>query len=568
MAEEMSAGQAPPRRFDVVRRGYDRAQVDEHLNDLAALVDELRAAAAEAEASTLAIGIDDPEALAQELRRVGEGVASILEAARAAAEGLRTRATTDADNWRMAAEQESASMLDGADEQSKALRGSAWKEGTALLAAAAAEAKAILDAAQQDALFMRAEAERDALRLTSDARRDKDDVLRTARLEAESVLAEARAESDGLLASAHRQAEAAQERARALEDRRSELLKELEATRASIANLEEEIDSRRQELEAPPEEPEPDPDLSHHDMDVGSVKIVSPSKAVTLRPVDTDELVAEIEALRSSGGAATPKQPVETVAVISPPEPQAVPPADTAPEATAPEVAAPVDADQPEPAPAPEVTAPVDTDEPEPAPAPASTLLASDGPVKDEIGSLFAQLRTVEHNGSMPSQPSLLDAVPATETPERRAAEPTEQRATTAPQVSALEDQPEDDIEAARDEQGEPNESLAGRNAALRSIKKLLVELQNETLEALRGDDTWVPPDGFADRFGAPFVELRQDTGQAAASAFASDLEDSVTSAIEHARAAGKGSRAVASQASKVFRLWRSDEAERRVGAL
>jgi hypothetical protein len=50
-----------------------------------------------------------------------------------------------------------------------------------------------------------------------------------------------------------------------------------------------------------------------------------------------------------------------------------------------------------------------------------------------------------------------------------------------------------------------------------------------------------------------------------AGDAFGADLYDAVSSAIDRVRDAGGGEREVAAAASKVFRTWRSDEAERRV---
>ena len=103
-------------------------------------------------------------------------------------------------------------------------------------------------------------------------------------------------------------------------------------------------------------------------------------------------------------------------------------------------------------------------------------------------------------------------------------------------------------------------------------MKRSLVDLQNETLEALRTDDEWVPEESLTDRFDEPFAAFGESVGADSAaesgSAFASDLHDAVTSAIEDERGRGSGSRAVASAASKVFRTWRSDEAERRLRAL
>jgi DivIVA domain-containing protein len=572
MADDVSRSQSRARDFDVVRRGYDRAQVDSFLADLQAQMADLETSVDQAASSSLAVGIDEREALANELHTIGDEVAAVLEAARSAAEGLRKRAAKDAEQWRSEAEAETTEAVRSTREQTQALRASAWNEGSALLNSALAEAKAIRATAQEDALFMRAEAERDALRLTSDARRDKDEALRGARQEAEVILEEARVESEGMLAAAQKAAEAAQERARALEDRRSELLSELEATRASISHLEEEIDSRRQELETPEPEPELFDNRSQHDMDVGSVKIVAPSKAVVLRPVDPDELVADIEAIRASSARALEPKPAETVAVISPPPDLQVPssedqqrpsdggseqdPPDGVPPATEP--APVVAAESPPPSADPEVAT-----EPEPA-TPVVADKGSDGQdaSADEIGSLFAALK------SMP-EPAVQKQQVTTDEPTKAADKDTDDTAPLSSEPAAAELEPEPEPTTG----GTSEVSVLGaRNAALKNVKRSLVDLQNETLESLRTDPDWIPPDDYADRFEPDFSLLADVTGSAGAknlsAAFASDLHDSVLSALEDARSAGKGDRAVAAAASKVFRTWRTDEAERRLQGL
>ncbi|MCZ7533885.1 MAG: DivIVA domain-containing protein [Acidimicrobiia bacterium] len=578
MPDEVSPSQARARQFDVVRRGYDRAQVDTYIEELTSLLDDLESAAVEAKASAIAIGIDDPQALANELGRIGGEVSAILEASRAAAEGLRKRAAKDAEQWRKTAETESAAMLADAVEQSQSMRAAAWNEGTSMLSSAIGAARALLDEAQEDAMFMRAEAERDALRLTSDARREKDEVLRAARLESESIIAEARAESDGVLAAAQKQADAAQDRARALEERRAELLTELETARASISHLEDEIDSRRQALEVTEEPEHFEIEARHSDIDVGSVKIVAPSKAVTLKPVDTDEIVAEVVAMRfaAAEARAAELEPVEpeTVAVISPPQPE------------------------PDPKPEPMVERPAAEQPAPPPPAPPPDVKATD----DDISSLFAKLRD-EGESEVRSQTSDVSTAvlpPGGTDPAEsdqggvRAREPRpEQKSEVSTPVlpSGGTDSAESDQGGVRAREPRPEQEPAAEsrtaetlepapltvvpsihNAALKQVKKVLVELQNETLEALRTDTSWVPSGGFAGRFDEAFVEVADAAGSRSgktdASAFASDLEDAVTTAIEEARTAGKGERAVAAQASKVFRLWRTDEAERRLRSI
>lgn len=556
MADDVTPDQARVRQFDVVRRGYERAQVDTYLEEMSSHLDDLQAAA-EAKASALAVGIDDPEALANELGRIGGEVSAILEAARIAAEGLRKRASKDADKWRKKAESSSSTMVSDAIEQSQSMRAGAWKEGTAMLNAAGVEAQAALASAQEDALFMRAEAERDALRLTSDARRDKEEALRAGQHEAESIIAEARAESDGVLAAAQKQAESAQERARALEDRRSELLSELEATRSSIAHLEEEIDSRRQALEEPPEIEQPiESQRAHHGMDGGSVKIVAPSKAIVLKPVDPDELVAEVQAMRTAADAEVARvaaSETQTIAVIRPPEPADVgePPV---PESASTETSS---ASAPEAAPE------------EPIPTVAGSPAEQQSGSSDEIGSLFARLRDDTTEQPAAATPAKPQAPASSQKVESELEEPATPPAEVAAAPSApLEPVPEPDVS---DAVAVPT-VLPAQNAALKAVKKSLVELQNEALENLRTDETWVPPSGFTGRFREAFGALAEATGgdsaTTSADAFASDLEDAVASAIQDARAAGKGSRAVASAASKIFRMWRTDEAERRLQSI
>jgi hypothetical protein len=422
-----------------------------------------------------------------------------------------------------------------------------------MLTSAEAESHSVLETAQEESLFMRAEAERDALRLTSDAKRDKEELLRVARLDADTIIEEARTESDGVLAAADKQAEAAQERARALEDRRSELLSELEATRTSISQLEEEIDSRRQALETPDPVPEPEPDVrTHHHVDSGSVKIVAPSKVVTLRPVDTDEFVADVEAIRSANMSkaeeAAPKEEVATVAVIAPPPLREV-----------------IDVEP--------------VEEPEPVAQEVVTQPPNDsaGGSADEISSLFAKLRDdTDEQPAVAAEMDEADEVPVAEPepvapskpkPKRKAAAVPKANDAGTTQTAETATTTSDQDAAAK-----PSGPLAAQNAALKAVKRSLVDLQNETLEALRTDETWIPEEGFTDRFGEPFeaygASLGVDSAADSGSAFASDLQDAVTSAIADERGHGSGSRAVASAASKVFRTWRSDEAERRLLAL
>ncbi|GMQ94253.1 MAG: hypothetical protein BMS9Abin12_1739 [Acidimicrobiia bacterium] len=531
MADDVSPSKIRARGFEVVRRGYDRAAIDTYLSSLADEIERLSGKLEDRTAKELKVGLDDPGALALELGAIGGEVASILEAARAAADGMRSRAAADVDQWRSSTESETQRILTDTTEQSQSMRAAAWNEGSSMLSSALAQAKSLVDAAREDALFIRAEAEREAIRLTGDAKRDREESIRTARMEAEQLLNVARNESDGILAAANRQAEQAQERARVLEDRRTELLTELESARASIGHLEEEIESKRLALETPEIVPEDDVDaLSHHRVDGGSVRIVAPSRSMTLKPVDAEELVADVVALRTGktleAEQATPTHQTETVTVIAPPQPPTV--EEIEPESTDEEsVAVPV--------------------EPEP----------KESVSGDEIGSLFASLRD---NSSYSLQ-------------EGRAGVGSEEDSEPASPTKG--DQPDiesESVSPVEDEEPEvPHAKLIPlQNSALKDIKRSLVDLQNDALEHLRTDVGWVPSRTFTNRFKAPFSELAMEiTGSkddgGAAKLFNVDLHGAVTGAIGKARDAGAGERQVASSVSRVFRMWRADEAERRV---
>jgi len=523
MADDVTPSDVKARRFEMARRGYDRSQVDAYLSSLADDIEQLNARLEQRKTNELKVGLDDPEALALELGAIGTEVASILETARAAADGMRRRATEDVTAWRTTTERETRELSADATEQSQSMRAAAWNEGSSMLSSSLAEAKSLVDVAKEDALFIRAEAEREAIRLTGDAKRDRDELIRGARLESEEMIESARRESDGMLAVASQQAEQAQERARALEDRRAELLAELESTRESISNLEEEIDSRRQELETPDPtiEPAPDP-RSHHTMDSGSVRIVAHSKSVTLKPVDAEELVADVVALRS-GAAVDPVEDESTPEVAAEPETVAV-------------IAPP----------------PVEETEPDLQPVP-------DEPASDEIGSLFASLREGTTDVSAPKVDEPVVEQDTSETPV------VEEPVVETPPVE--EEAPEPDPD--------PDSSDATlipiQNVALKDVKRQLVDLQNDALEHLRTDDEWLPTKAFTNKFKTPFGDLAiaitgsKADGNDAAKEFSTDLHAAVSSAISKGRESGAGDRQVASSASRVFRMWRADESERRV---
>jgi hypothetical protein len=131
---------------------------------------------------------------------------------------------------------------------------------------------------------------------------------------------------------------------------------------------------------------------------------------------------------------------------------------------------------------------------------------------------------------------------------------------------------------------------LPVQNRALRSVKRSLVEAQNQALEDLRLVDGWEPDEsivrgeisdalavlaresmvaGFA--AAAEMMDTTEtpqpdnvDAGDPS-SEFAGALIEAARGSVVRSRGAGAGHREIASALSRVFRSWRTDEAERRV---
>ncbi|MEA3509837.1 MAG: hypothetical protein U9R51_00230, partial [Actinomycetota bacterium] len=131
---------------------------------------------------------------------------------------------------------------------------------------------------------------------------------------------------------------------------------------------------------------------------------------------------------------------------------------------------------------------------------------------------------------------------------------------------------------------------LPVQNRALRSVKRSLVEAQNQALEDLRLVEGWEPDENIvAVEVAEALAVLARESmvaGFAAAaemmdttetpqpdsvdpgdpsSEFGKALIEAAQGSVARSRGAGAGHREVASALSRVFRSWRTDEAERRV---
>jgi DivIVA domain-containing protein len=177
-------------QFRSVLRGYDTAQVDQHVNDLTQA-----AAAARREAGDLSIQVTKLEAAQQQLRSDLEGQAAKARALEE--EQKKAAAPTYADLG-----QRIGSMLQLADEEGNELRVRAQADAEAHHALADESARGTRESADVYAKETRSAADADAARILEDARRRADSILDDAdrqatarREEAEAVYERARAKS-------------------------------------------------------------------------------------------------------------------------------------------------------------------------------------------------------------------------------------------------------------------------------------------------------------------------------------------------------------------------------------
>lgn len=592
MAVELTPSDIRARKFRNSRRGYDRAEVTEFLGAVADRLGHLEAEMATSRQRLTQLGITKLPDLKAEMDDLGAEVQTVLDAAMSAAEGLRGRAHSDA-----------AELMSEAQDVSTAARSDAWDAGTELLMQADATAEQMITEAKEDALFIRAEAEREAKRLVADAKRQADESARSARDDGERIIVLAKAESEAILEDARQAAEKAQERARALENRRSELLGELEAAESAI-----------REIESPKTPPTPDPDVGirviasdsddriHWPENDGAVRILRPVDAagnVLEEPeaIDAEEMAAEVAQMRSGvtlpqGSDDEAEPPVEEldigsdgfddseVKVLPPqPDPEPEPDPELEPDPVGKSVPDPEPEAEPDPEPELEPDPVVESvpdpepdaePDPEPEPVPSATGIQPQDVPAPEIDDLFAKLRA-------PAQSDLVEEVAAPEVTAKEEPEP----------------QPQDTRVAAG---SEPTHAFDRRervllpieNVGLRGLKRSIVELQNRVLEELRtSDGQWrlgrefvvqmmgddldaVLTDSYraghaaaAESVGAKEPQVTGGPEQGAAEAFTVDLHADVQNVIE--REAGVGNRQVSSDVRRVFRSWRTDEAERHV---
>jgi DivIVA domain-containing protein len=543
MARELTPDEIRNIEFSTTFRGLDRSEVQAALDVVAHRLEELDAETQKLKAQLAETPRKDMES---ELENVGREVSVILQAAREAAVSMRERASLDAARWRSESMEEAETARKEAAADAEALRHDAWVTGSDLLEQSAANAEAMRATAERDVLTVMGEAEREAHRLTSGARREAEDLIRNANMEAEKLVSDATKRRDEIIDRANREAATAQERTRALERRRDELLEELENVRSTLTRLEGSLDERREAL-----------DLTQN-LEPSNVRVVHPP-AEAKQQWELGETVRVVPPEgHTEPDVELADEVSEQVAKIQQPQPPAEPD---------------VTAQQPSRAtrqvseePATEAAEPT-TEQPETSHAQALEPRQEEHEEKAEDGleALFASLR----GGGDTVAPS---------PPQVGAQEPVDSR-----DKDVSDEPPEDDGTdwiAVRD-----SRLLPITNRALRGVKKVITEIQNVALDNLRTTDDWEPNETdiaeslhaelvavWAESFAAGYAVAEEMAGEKlkrpptptshADRDFASDLSSAVVAALQ---GTGDGPRERQSAASRVFRVWRSDEAERRI---
>lgn len=263
------------------RRGYDKRVIDALFAEAARHWRTL-----EAEHKDLRRKVEESgglEFIGREMSEVAREVGAILESAKEAADGMRSRAQRDAEQVEAESTERSAEILEEAEAQAFQMRQDAWETGTEVLFAALDEAAALVAGGKEDALLIRAQAEQESHRLISNGKKEGDDLIRSARYEADRMLNQAREIGQQIIDRASAPLEELEDGKGASEDvegRRRELLAEIEQLRSQRAVEAVDVFETAPEptgRRAPePEVPDPDGiDLS-------------------------DELAAEVERLRGS----------------------------------------------------------------------------------------------------------------------------------------------------------------------------------------------------------------------------------------------------------------------------
>jgi hypothetical protein len=536
--------------------GYDPLEVRAFVSGMKDQVKRL-----EARHATLISGngtLDDRD-LAVVIDSAMGDISRLLEAARIAAKKIRERAEHDASDGLTVATDRARKLLASAESQAFALRKAAWETSTEVLESVKAEGARMRAAAERGALEIIGNAERKAHRKLAAARRDSENAIQMATVESERLLGLARANGQEIIREADARAEETREQVSALEVRHRELLEEMEIFRSKLEGPSAQVEGAQTSTVRVIHHGD-DGAESNADLDLLRTAVALPEDAVMVaraRPVgwadgtdsvrlvripttkarlevDALELADEVARLREEGAAAGTEESEQ--------------PGESAVPGHVRLVHTPAGASR---------TTSADRE---------AAIAGIRGGVPgsrttDELAALFLQLRMKEATTAK---------APAEATTAKAPAE------ASAKKLSPL--------------QRYDRMLLPVTNRALRAVKRQLIDVQREQVEALKEDpEEWRPErsslasylvhvlsvmerEAFerghtaaAEMRGTRPGVLRGEPPTNGSAPFVSALFDDVSATVEDARRAGLGSQEVSSSVSRVYRAWRTDEAERRL---
>ena len=482
-------------------------------------------------------------------------IAEVLEAARGASNKIRERAEHEASDMRAEAAEQAREMLASAESDAIALRKSAWDVSTEALESMKAEGARLRAAAERDALEIIGNAERKAHRKLVASRRDSENAIQAASAESDRLLGLARAKGREILRAAEDRAETVKERVSAMQKRHEELRREVEAFTAKLEG----------------------PTGSSDHNQTSTVRIIPPPEAES----GEDEIAGAFDApLAGASPTASSGENIrrgrtvgwadgtESVRLVEMPtvrasvEVDALELADevarmrrrTTDSVTVTEAGAGEDLEH---SGSGEVRlAGMDSAAPSLSVAekPGDAAGVLEGKTRDDLAALFRELRLSQQTTAKGT---------VSDSPVQRVLSPLEVY---------------------------DRKLLPVTNRALRAVKRQLIDIEKEQVEALAGSTNgWEPePSELAHplihvltvmereaferghTWAAELTDTRlqnpreQVDGQSIES-FVSGLLGEVEGAVHDARSAGETTREVTKALSRVYRLWRTDEAERRL---
>ena len=555
MTEQIPPTQSEELPFSRSIFGYDSMEVRAFIDELNTRLDQL-----EDQQGSLMLrsGSASHEELALVIDSAVGDISEVLEAARIAAKKIRDRAEYEASDSRVTGAEQVRKIVVAAEADAFVLRKSAWDTSTELLESVKAEAARLLLAAKRDSLGVISDAERKAHRRLAAARRDSENAMRAASAECDRLLGLARSNGQEIVRAARDRAQTAHDRAASLESRHQVLMQEVEAFQAKLEG----------------------PSGSSAASETSTVRIVHRGDSDTgqTEGIEDPEASAAVRAFPENGSTVATAQTVgwadgtESVRLVETPT-----------------AVARVEVDA------------LDlTDE-----------AAGIGPGDDGMGTepVTDPYDGGENGGA---EPIRLDRVPSGQprrtgadrelTKTRMWATPADSGATDELAALFLELRMKEATTAGATAEGSGSKRdfsplevydrnlLPVTNRALRAVKRQLIDIESEQLKSLEADpDAWQPArsslapylvhalsvmEREAIERGYTVAGELSDTRLAAprreapspeCQQFISDLLDEVVTTVGEGRGAGRTSREISRAVSRVYRSWRTDQAERRL---